>query len=613
MLKKVSDCPVLYFPPIFLAAMIVPLVASADCNWGGGASTPQDIFNRSCVQQGGVPHGCTCDAPRSAGSSGSSGMSGSDPMMQGAAILGNELGKAMGEWLFGSPKQDAANQAAAQAAEQARQAEEERKAEEARQETARQQRILSSLKGIESGTTGLSLKMGDGDVNSDVELTVTGQTRGALGETVLQTSVIHQPSVEQGLQLKLGDDADAPIKIDSRAVSSGGVGLSSGPADSLPSLNTVANTRVRPPVVFQGLQMKLGDDAPTLPLDKPVALIPRQGDPEHLAIGSPIAAGRPAICDGLSRQLAETYQLARLSLLASDIYERYESKAVPLTAITVFDRISDKINKVEITEMHNLFPGMSSEAVKNLLQPDDADYRAAIYENYVMGSDGIHQYTKKIVLVFRGTSTLGDMKNGNIPQAAGLRSDYYTKAIYLAQKLKVSADANGYQLELVGHSMGGGMADAAGLANKIRTTTFNPSGVNPNTVRGADMSSAQLYLTDYVVDREPLNWHQDHPELTKAELYLGSMAAIGSGMAAPLTSIAGVQTDDARRGAHELGALFSTPLPAAIGRRVALTPDPVDLNSLDPFRLHRMEGVVDAITLHSRELYSKYIFNECGS
>ena len=55
----------------FVTALMVPVAASADCNWGGGASTPQSVFARSCRQQGGVPHGCSCDAP-GAGNSGNS-------------------------------------------------------------------------------------------------------------------------------------------------------------------------------------------------------------------------------------------------------------------------------------------------------------------------------------------------------------------------------------------------------------------------------------------------------------------------------------------------------------------------------------------------------------
>jgi len=608
MFKKISSCPVLICCPFFLAALIAPLSASA-CNWGGGTSTPQDVFDRSCRQQGGVPHGCSCDAPGSGGSSG--GYSGGDPMMQGAAILGNAMGQAIGDMLFGNPQQDAANQAeaarraqaAAQAAEQQRQAEEARRAEEERQAIARQQRILGSLKGMESSDTGLSLKTGDDEPPlTDMG---TGTKFFGLGRSPSQDT--------STLQLKLGDDAAAPINASPQAVSTGGAGLLSGPADTPPSPNTVTNTKTFYPITHQDreLKLKLGDDAPGLPLNKPVALIPRQGDPEHLATGGPIAS-RPAVCDGLSRQLDEAYQLARLSALASDIYERYESKRALLPTVVAADRISDKTNPGELAEMHKLFPGMSGEAVTNLLQPKDSDYRAAIYEDYVLGSNGAHQYTKKLVLVFRGTTTLGDMKNGNVPQATGRGSDYYTKAIELAGILKKSADANGYQLELVGHSMGGGMADAAGLANKIKTTTFNPSGVHPNTVPGADMASAQLYLTDYVVDGEPLNWHQDHPGVVKAELYTGaSVAALGAGAAAPLGGIPSVQIDTTTR--DELGTLFSTPLPVAIGRRVALTPDPADIHTRDVFLLHKMSSVVDAVVARSRELHSQYVYNECGS
>jgi len=67
-----------------------------------------------------------------------------------------------------------------------------------------------------------------------------------------------------------------------------------------------------------------------------------------------------------------------------------------------------------------------------------------------------------------------------------------------------------------------------GVANKVTATSFNPSGVNPNTIRGADLSNAHQYLTDYVVDGEPLNMHQDHPTLTLAD------AATDSAIVAPL-------------------------------------------------------------------------------
>jgi hypothetical protein len=173
--------------------------------------------------------------------------------------------------------------------------------------------------------------------------------------------------------------------------------------------------------------------------------------------GGPIAAGRPAICEPLSRQLDETYQIARRAVLASDIYDRYKSKDVPLPVIPGFDRISDRTNNEQITEMRKLLPSMSGESIRHLLQADDSDYRAAIYEEYVSISDQKHNYSRNIFLVFRGTvpTSRSDWMKGNVAQAACVGSDYYTSAIVLAHNLKQSAAANGYQLEIVGHSLGG--------------------------------------------------------------------------------------------------------------------------------------------------------------
>jgi hypothetical protein len=69
----------------------------------------------------------------------------------------------------------------------------------------------------------------------------------------------------------------------------------------------------------------------------------------------------------------------------------------------------------------------------------------------------------------------------------------------------------------------------------------------------------------------------------------------------------------ARHAIQELAALYSTSLPRAIGRRVTLAPDPQDLHSTNPFRLHGMDGVIGAIAARSHELYAQYVFNECGS
>jgi hypothetical protein len=275
-------------PIILVAALILSLSASADCNWGNGASTPQDVFNRSCRQQGGVPHGCSCDAPGTGGSSGSSGYGGSDPLVQGAGMIGNALGKALGDAIFGNPQQDTANQAAAtkaaeqqrQADEQQRQAEEQRRAEELRRQEIAKQRILSQLKGSES-SPGLALKTGDED--SPLTDIGTGTKAFGLGRSPSQDTSV--------LKLKLGDDADT-IKSDSNATNVGGTGITRGQADHSASVNPGTHAEVSAPPAIKGLQLKLGDDAPSVSPGQTVALIPRQGDPEHLAKG-----GRYVDCD----------------------------------------------------------------------------------------------------------------------------------------------------------------------------------------------------------------------------------------------------------------------------------------------------------------------------
>jgi hypothetical protein len=168
MFKQITGYTELICCPLVLAALIAPLAASADCSFQAGSSTPQAVFDQSCRQQGGVPHGCSCDA-RGAGNAGGGGYNPQQQMMmQGAGILGNALGKAMSEALFGNPQQDAAHQAeatrrtqeATQAAEQQRQMDEQRRIEEARQQDLAKQRILGSLKDRELSTS-LVLKTED--------------------------------------------------------------------------------------------------------------------------------------------------------------------------------------------------------------------------------------------------------------------------------------------------------------------------------------------------------------------------------------------------------------------------------------------------------------------
>ncbi|MGO9935648.1 MAG: hypothetical protein ACLPV8_28100 [Steroidobacteraceae bacterium] len=484
--------------------------------------------------------------------------------MDAARQVGASIGKALADALMGNPQQDAANQAEAikeqQAAEQQRQILEQRIAEASRQQEMAKQRILGMLKGTEP-SAGLSLKTADSEPSAggnELKLKLAGQTPffGMGGAPKCPPS---QDASAVDLCGRGATVDPATIKMDPSTASIGGAGLTTGQADAVirpmpaqpsPSGATARSVVNSPQLPQTSVSQNFGLSTASVTTLVPLLRQPVSGGPNNEL--------RPAICESLSRQLDETYQLARRALLASDVYAHNDPKdpvSISLQAAG-FDRISDALNSAE---MQRLFPGMSYPAVKDLLEPDDSDYRAAVYRDRADPT--------KIFVVFRGTRTSVDWKNGNFPQAAGLGSTYYDKAIFLANVLKKSTATNSLGLEIVGHSMGGGMADAAGVANKITATSFNPSGVNLNTIKGANTSSAQQYLTDYVVDGEPLNKIQDH----------------------------------------------STLVPDAIGRRVTLAPGPEDTHSVNPIRLHGMDGVVDAIAAQSHALYAQYAFNECGS
>jgi YD repeat-containing protein len=122
--------------------------------------------------------------------------------------------------------------------------------------------------------------------------------------------------------------------------------------------------------------------------------------------------------------------------------------------------------------------------------------------------------THKYVLVFKGTegfSSLGDWV-ANFFQAIGFSTDQYNEAIALAQQYRWLYGAN---LEIVGHSLGGGLAAAAALSTGPKgahATVFNPAGVNAATLSDSkqDLSNANAQIKSYVVVGEILTSLEDN-------------------------------------------------------------------------------------------------------
>ena len=117
------------------------------------------------------------------------------------------------------------------------------------------------------------------------------------------------------------------------------------------------------------------------------------------------------------------------------------------------------------------------------LTPTDSQFRAQIYAHDTANGT---QYT----VAYKGTTpSSGSDWYNNAQQSLGFHSDYYNRGIGLANTMNASTDGN---VDFTGHSLGGGMASAAGAVTGRPTNTFNAAGLNANTVNGFPPNGANV-------------------------------------------------------------------------------------------------------------------------
>ncbi|WP_312215355.1 PAAR-like domain-containing protein [Pantoea vagans] len=130
-----------------------------------------------------------------------------------------------------------------------------------------------------------------------------------------------------------------------------------------------------------------------------------------------------------------------------------------------------------------------SEALKKInLKPQDLiataspGFRARVYapDPAVFGDD------MKTSVVFRGTrpSELEDWK-ANFNQGVDKETGYYEQAVQIGTHLSKTSN-----VDVVGHSLGGGLASSASEAGNVKGWTFNAAGLNLNTVSRYSGSAA---------------------------------------------------------------------------------------------------------------------------
>ena len=216
---------------------------------------------------------------------------------------------------------------------------------------------------------------------------------------------------------------------------------------------------------------------------------------ERSATGGDRELGAQA--DALQRQ----YHAREMAGLAADVYRSAEHTGQPPPGWLRGSEHPDLLRKAGI--------GWSNDRVDQLLQPDDSAFRAEIYLpdprvygpevkpvlSY-KGSNGPVVFEENGKQVTRESAPEDWMNNGR--QGLGLESDYYTRAMTLAREVRQSGVESNF--EIVGHSLGGGMASAGSAITGVPATTFNAAGLHQATAqRYADQNGLTVHNPNQTV------------------------------------------------------------------------------------------------------------------
>ena len=242
------------------------------------------------------------------------------------------------------------------------------------------------------------------------------------------------------------------------------------------------------------------------------------GAPGAVPAGGGTDAGASDDCVRRAAEIDRQDEVLERAALAADVYDAYDPAKPDDKPPPGFERISDNPER-----MRELL-GLNDEQIDNLIRPDGSSYRAAVYQN----DEG------KTFVVFRGTENREGAKDWivNGQQGSGFRSQHYEDAKTLSQA--ISGAVGPENMEVVGHSKGGGMAAGGGVVTGAQTTTFNSAGLHQNTVPGHDISNPSN-IESYVVDGEVLNWVQDNRRVVQGGVsglvggLFGGLAGLGTG------------------------------------------------------------------------------------
>lgn len=190
------------------------------------------------------------------------------------------------------------------------------------------------------------------------------------------------------------------------------------------------------------------------------------------------------------------YYREQMAVLSEDVYEAARGEGASPTG---WLRGSENLG--ELRRQMPQMAALDDKALLNMLKPGDSGFRADIYlpDATILGAG--YQPT----VVFKGSNgqvrlgdgslretNLEDFGANNFPQAIGLKTDYYDRAMFLARTLR----EQGASVDYAGHSLAGGMVSASVAVSGERGTTFNAAGLHPDTARRFQRENPDVTLYD---------------------------------------------------------------------------------------------------------------------
>ncbi len=289
-----------------------------------------------------------------------------------------------------------------------------------------------------------------------------------------------------------------------------------------------------------------------------------------------------AAAEAALQEYQQTYYATDMAGLSTAVYGQGN--------IPGYERLSDE-------ELMETF-GLES----SYLDHPESGFKAAIYRS-TLGQEP--PYT----VAYAGTEDGTDWKT-NFTQGIGMQSEQHDRAMSIANTMNQELGPDGFSI--TGHSLGGGLANAANAVTGAQTNTFNAAGVHENTtlesnygITSASQAENAQNINAYYAENDVLSFAQDN----KWKLLAGAAAvltAVGTGIG----SLFGNPGIGAGIGAA-LGvglmafAYFNKSAPVAAGNRTELPEDGFmpsieshSMNNVNALLEDKMQENIDELKKH---------------